>query len=174
MRAVYGGQVVGMALVAACRNVHDLDPSFLLQSFHCYFVGPTQTSPEVIFTISRVKEGKNFCSVSVVAVQGDKVCFHCLVSFQKPEPVRAELKYSAHSMPAVLHPDRSEITSKLDEKDLATSGKKLLVDLHPRWNLRNWPVEMYICTDVATARKQLAQQPIEPRSVCNLVWDFPS
>ena len=76
--------MAGQALMAASMSVHDLNPSFLLHSFHCYFIGPMRTTPEVIYRVTQVKEGKNFCSVSVVAVQSDKVCFHCLVSFQKP------------------------------------------------------------------------------------------
>ena len=46
MRAVYGGQVMGQALVAASLCVHDLHPSFTIHSYHCYFVGPMQATPD--------------------------------------------------------------------------------------------------------------------------------
>ena len=169
MRAVYGGQVVGQALMAASMSVHDLNPSFLLHSFHCYFVGPMRTTPEVIYHVTRVKEGKNFCSVSVVAVQSDKVCFHCLVSFQKPEAVTAELDYCSQLMPAVPHPSdsdsiaMSELSDRDDKDKIAVNMQKFVtrgMDIEDAWSL-----EGYMCIEVGTVKKFLAKEPVPPKSV---------
>ncbi len=166
MRAVYGGQVMGQALMAACKCVFDFSPSFIMHSFHCYFVGPMQTSPEVIYKVTRVKDGHNFCSLSVVAVQGGKVCFHCLVSFQNPEGVKAKLDYTKHPKPEVPHPNDSMIFSELTESDtIVISAKKLLLTYKGRWLDKNWPLDVYFCTDIATAKRKIAKKPIKPKLV---------
>lgn len=161
---------MGQALMAASKCVYDLDPSFLLHSFHCYFVGPMQTAPEVIFKVTRIKDGTNFCSVSVGAVQNDKVCFHCLVSFQKPESVRAKLEYCSHLMPVVPHPKDTVAISELpDEGVLLVSAQKLLLLSKHRWTDKEWPLEIYLCIDAVTAKRKLAKEPVQPKLVtCGL------
>ena len=118
--------------------------------------------------MTRVKDGTNFCSVSVGAVQRDKVCFHCLVSFQKPEAVRADLRHAARPMPVVPHPRDHVNTESLSDADLFTvDTKRFLTDKH-RWQ-DFWPCDMYLCTDVSTAKKQLAREPTKPRLVLLLL-----
>lgn len=167
MRAVYGGQVMGQALVAASMCVHDLHPSFLIHSYHCYFVGPMQASPdwEVRYMVTRVKDGTNFCSVSVGAVQRAKVCFHCLVSFQKPEAVKADLKHTGRPMPIVPHPRDHVNMESLSDADLfIVDTKRLLITEKHHWK-NSFPCDMYLCMDVATAKKQLAKEPTKPKLV---------
>lgn len=164
MRAVYGGQVIGQALASACKCVYDLNPSFLMHSFHCYFVGPMQPSPEVTYRVNRVKDGINFCSLSVVAVQSGKVCFHCLVSFQKPEAVVAKLEYSKYPKPLVPHPQDSVVFSELSSTDTITiNASKLLLTSKNRWAEKFSPLEVYLCTNMATAKKKLANKPVPPK-----------
>lgn len=160
---------MGQALMSASRCVSDLNNSFLLHSFHCYFVGPMQDNPEVTFKVNRVKDGTNFCSVSVVAVQDGKVCFHCLVSFKKPESVGTELDYSAHPMPKVPHPsDPAVIMSELTDSDKFTvSARKILLLTRGRWEVfkKIFPLEVYVSTDMATAKRKLSGKPILPKLV---------
>ena len=166
MRAVFGGQVMGQALMSAWKCVSELNSSFLLHSFHCYFVGPMKVAPDVIYRVTRVKDGNNFCSLSVVAVQDTKVCFHCLASFQKPADVKADVNYSRHPMPKVPHPSDPVTLADLSDDDMfAINVKKVVLRSKRKWSAERWPCEMYMCMDVATAKKRLAKEPTNPRSV---------
>ena len=163
MRAVYGGQVMGQALMSAWMCVSELDRSFLLHSFHCYFVGPMQATPEVTYKVTRVKDGKNFCSVSVAAVQKAKVCFHCLVSFEKSEGVKSELNHCAHTMPLVPRPHDESVPADLNDDDMFTiNPKKMMFKRKHQWSSEPWLFEMVICTDVKSAKKVLAREPVAP------------
>ena len=115
MRACYGGQLASQALMAATKSISDLDSSFLLHSIHCYFVGPTQASSDLVYKVERIKDGKTFCSVSVQAVQRGRVTFHCLASFQKNENVDVDsvLDYTRHPMPVVPHPDDEQVEKEM-------------------------------------------------------------
>ncbi len=101
-RSVYGGLVMSQALMAATKSVSTLHEDFLLHSVHCYFVGPTQTDPPVNYKVGHAKDGKNFCSLSVKAMQGDKINFHCMASFYKP--ISSVIEYQGHEMPSVPKP----------------------------------------------------------------------
>ena len=164
MRAVFGGQVMGQALMAAADCVSEFHSSFLLQSYHCYFVGPMQTTPDVTYKVNRVKDGNNFCSVFVQAIQNGKVCFHCLASFHKPEEVKADLDFYGQPMPVVPKPDKSQVISELPDSDKFTIDfKKLLLLSKHRWAEKMLPLEILYCTDGEAVRKELARKPTEPK-----------
>ena len=110
--------MMGQALMAAADCISEFHSSFLLQSYHCYFVGPMQMTPDVIYKVNRVKDGNSFCSVSVQAIQNGKVCFHCLASFHKPEEVRADLDFYGQPMPVIAKPDRAQDMSDLSDSDV--------------------------------------------------------
>ena len=162
MRAVYGGQVFGLALMAATKCVMDRDSSFLLQSFHCYFVGPMQANPEVIYAVNRAKDGKNFCSVSVEAVQSGKICFLCLVSFQKPQATKTELNYSSFSMPAVPKPDDSLFISDV-LKDGSIDPKKPLLVKSDKWSYLAMDARVLMSKE--DTHKLFTKKPLHPRLV---------
>ena len=48
---VFGGQVIGQAMVAACRTVEGRLP----HSIHCYFILPGDTQIPIIYEVERLR-----------------------------------------------------------------------------------------------------------------------
>ena len=79
---VYGGQVLGQALVAASRTVPD---DRIAHSLHGYFLRPGDTSVPILYTVDRIRDGKSFTTRRVVAIQHGRAIFNMSISFQTPE-----------------------------------------------------------------------------------------
>jgi acyl-CoA thioesterase-2 len=79
---VYGGQVLGQALVAASRTV---EPERHAHSLHGYFLRPGDTSIPILYVVDRIRDGKSFTTRRVVAVQHGKAIFNMAISFQNEE-----------------------------------------------------------------------------------------
>ena len=77
---VYGGQVIGQALVAASRTVED--ESRIAHSLHGYFLRPGDTTIPIVYSVDRIRDGNSFNTRRVVAVQRGKAIFSMSVSFQ--------------------------------------------------------------------------------------------
>jgi acyl-CoA thioesterase-2 len=78
---VFGGQVLGQSLVAACRTVENR----LVHSMHAYFLRGGDTERPIIYDVDRARDGKSFATRRVVARQYGEQIFHASVSFQIPE-----------------------------------------------------------------------------------------
>ena len=78
---VFGGQVLGQALVAASRTVDGR----LVHSLHAYFLRRGDVNAPIIFEVDRSRDGGSFTSRRVVAIQHGQQIFHMSASFQKPE-----------------------------------------------------------------------------------------
>ena len=59
---VFGGQVIGQALVAACRTVEDRPP----HSLHAYFLLAGDPKVPIIYEVERIRDGKSFTTRRVV------------------------------------------------------------------------------------------------------------
>ncbi len=79
---VYGGQVIGQALVAASRTV---DEDRHAHSLHGYFLRAGDTSIPILYTVDRIRDGRSFTTRRVVAVQRGKAIFSMSISFQVGE-----------------------------------------------------------------------------------------
>ncbi len=80
---VYGGQVIGQALVAASRTVED--ESRIAHSLHGYFLRPGDTTIPIVYSVDRIRDGKSFNTRRVVAIQKGRAIFSMSVSFQVME-----------------------------------------------------------------------------------------
>ena len=80
---VYGGQVIGQALVAASRTVED--EQRFAHSLHGYFLRPGDTTIPILFSVDRIRDGRSFNTRRVVAVQRGEAIFSMSVSFQVAE-----------------------------------------------------------------------------------------
>ena len=80
---VFGGQVIGQALVAASRTVEDV--SRTAHSLHGYFLRPGDTTIPIVYNVDRIRDGRSFTTRRVVAVQRGKAIFSMSVSFQVAE-----------------------------------------------------------------------------------------
>ena len=78
---VFGGQVIGQALVAACRTVEGRAP----HSLHGYFVLPGDPKAPIIYEVERIRDGKSFSTRRVKAIQHGASIFSLSASFQVEE-----------------------------------------------------------------------------------------
>lgn len=79
---VFGGQVVGQALVAAQRTVPD---DRFVHSLHSYFMRPGDPSIPIVYEVDRIRDGTSFTTRRVVAIQHGHAIFSLEASFQKDE-----------------------------------------------------------------------------------------
>lgn len=79
---VYGGQVIGQALVAASRTV---EASRHAHSLHGYFLRGGDTSIPILYTVDRIRDGKSFTTRRVAAIQRGEPIFAMSISFQVSE-----------------------------------------------------------------------------------------
>ena len=71
-RGVFGGQLVGLALMAASKTIL---PGFTIHSQHCYFISPTTIQEQLELQVELLKDGKGFGKRLVRIGQGGKeVC----------------------------------------------------------------------------------------------------
>ena len=82
---VFGGQVIGQALVAACRTVEDLADR-APHSLHAYFLLAGDPRVPIIYEVDRIRDGRSFTTRRVVAIQHGRAIFSMSVSFQVIEP----------------------------------------------------------------------------------------
>lgn len=79
---VYGGQVLGQALMAAYQCV---DEGMRAHSIHCYFLRGGDMESPIIYEVERTRDGKAFSSRRIIAIQHGRQIFNMSASFQKPE-----------------------------------------------------------------------------------------
>ena len=79
---VFGGQVIGQALVAALRTV---DPLYRAHSLHGYFLRPGDPSVPIIYQVERYRDGRSFIARRVVAIQHGRPIFTMAASCHKEE-----------------------------------------------------------------------------------------
>ncbi len=80
---VFGGQVLGQALVAAVRTVDDARN---VHSLHAYFLLGGDPKHPIIYDVERTRDGGSFTTRRVKAVQHGRIIFAMSVSFHKNEP----------------------------------------------------------------------------------------
>jgi acyl-CoA thioesterase-2 len=78
---VFGGQVIGQALVAANRTVEGR----LAHSLHAYFLRAGDPTIPIIYEVDRIRDGGSFSTRRVVAIQHGQAIFSMAASFQKEE-----------------------------------------------------------------------------------------
>src|SRR6185437_15501586 len=79
---VYGGQVLGQALVAAYRTVQDRS----CHSLHAYFLRAGDPRVPILYEVDRSRDGRSFSARRVVAIQHGAPIFTMSCSFEAEEP----------------------------------------------------------------------------------------
>lgn len=97
-RSLFGGQVLGQAVVAAAKTVSS---DRLIHSLHSYFLRPGDQSEPVQYEVELTRTGASFATRRVTARQGKNTIFTMIASFQKPEQSFCH----APAMPQVVGPD---------------------------------------------------------------------
>ena len=78
---VFGGQVIGQALIAAGRTVKDRP----CHSLHVYFLRPGDPKIPILYEVDRIRDGGSFTTRRVVATQKGEAIFSMSASFQSIE-----------------------------------------------------------------------------------------
>lgn len=126
---VFGGQVIGQALVAACRTVEARLP----HSMHAYFILPGDPSVPIIYEVEHLRDGKSFSTRRVKAIQHGHPIFAMSVSFHVEEN---GLDHQA-SMPSVPGPDQLPSESEVRERILP-----MMPDPVRKYYERERPIEL--------------------------------
>lgn len=128
---VYGGQVIGQALVAAIRTV---DSGRSPHSLHAYFLLPGDPKVPIIYDVDRMRDGKSFTTRRVTARQHGHPIYSMLVSFHADEP--DQLSHQAQ-MPDVPKPDDLPSEAEVRKNVLPT-----MPDPVRRYYERERPIEL--------------------------------
>jgi acyl-CoA thioesterase II len=108
---VFGGQVIGQALVAACRTVDDVTTR-PPHSLHAYFLLGGDPKVPIIYEVDRIRDGKSFTTRNVKAIQHGNAIFSMSVSFHVAEPGLTH----QFKMPDVPKPDALPGEAELKER----------------------------------------------------------
>jgi acyl-CoA thioesterase II len=108
---VFGGQVIGQALVAACRTVEDVTarPPHPL---HAYFMLGGDPKVPIIYEVDRIRDGRSFTTRRVVAIQHGHAIFTMAVSYHL---IEESLSHQA-KMPDVAMPEALPNEAQLKER----------------------------------------------------------
>ena len=127
---VYGGQVIGQALVAASRSVEDR----VLHSLHGYFLRPGDPSIPIFYEVERVRDGRSFCTRRVVAFQHGKEIFIMSASFQVLE------EGLEHQIDMDAVPDPDSLMGEAEMKAMMLSQPNVPAPVKRYWE-RDRPIE---------------------------------
>ncbi|MEM7003061.1 MAG: acyl-CoA thioesterase II [Pseudomonadota bacterium] len=139
---VYGGQVIGQALVAASNTVN---PSRHAHSLHGYFLRAGDTQIPILYKVERVRDGRSFTTRQVSAIQNGQPIFTMSISFQ----VEEEGLTHQFDMPQVPGPDEL-----VDEDELR------------RQQAESWPEEIreaYTTSSAIQVRQLEPDNPMHPK-----------
>jgi acyl-CoA thioesterase-2 len=130
-RRVFGGQVIGQALVAACRTVDvgGRPP----HSLHAYFLLGGNPEVPIIYDVDRIRDGRSFTTRRVVAIQHGEAIFTMAVSFHRDEP---GMSHQAE-MPDVPRPEALASEADIKERVLPK-----MPDPVRRYYERERPIEL--------------------------------
>jgi len=131
---VFGGQVIGQALVAAVRTV---EPDRVAHSMHGYFMRPGDPEAPIIYQVERYRDGRSFTTRHVVAIQHGRPIFTMTSSFQRHEEGDFE-----HQMPMPCVPMPEDLP---DEKALLERFAEKMPENMRRYFTRERPIELRLC-----------------------------
>ena len=128
MQRVFGGQVLGQALVAAGRTVEGR----LCHSLHAYFLRAGDPKVPILYEVDRSRDGTSFTSRRVVAIQHGRPIFTLEASFH-----RAESGYEHQfEMPPAPAPETLP-----SERELRAEAAERLPEEVRAWLSRSRPIE---------------------------------
>ena len=143
---VFGGQVIGQALVAASRTVEGKAP----HSLHGYFLLPGDPLIPIIYDVDRIRDGRSFATRTVKAIQHGRPIFTLSASFQVEEP---GFSHKA-TMPDVPDPDQLPT-----EADIRKRVLPLMPDPVRTYFERDRPIELR----PVEFQRYMSREPLPPR-----------
>ena len=143
---VFGGQVIGQALVAASRTVEGRAP----HSLHGYFLLAGDPKIPIIYDVERIRDGRSFTTRRVKAIQHGQPIFTLSASFQVDEPGFSH----DIAMPSVPDPDELP-----NEQDIRARVMPLMPDPVRKYFERERPIELR----PVEFKRYMSREPLEPR-----------
>jgi acyl-CoA thioesterase II len=131
-RSVFGGQVIGQALVAAARTVEGREP----HSLHAYFLLPGDMTRPIVYQVDNIRDGRSFTARRVQAIQKGRPILSMIASFQTPEP---GLSHQAPP-PAVPPPESLTPVEELQAKWVHEAGDSISPRVREALS-RPWAIE---------------------------------
>ncbi|KAJ4914605.1 HotDog domain protein [Raphanus sativus] len=137
---VFGGQFMGQALAAASKTV---DFRKIVHSFHSYFLLVGDIDIPIIYQVHRIRDGNNFATRRVDAIQKGNIIFILMASFQKEQQ---GFDHQESTIPTAPDPDTLLSLEELRERRIT--------DPHLPRSYRNkvatanfipWPIEIRFC-----------------------------
>jgi acyl-CoA thioesterase-2 len=144
---VFGGQVLGQALVAASRTV---EPARAAHSLHAYFLRPGDPAVPIIYEVDRIRDGKSFTTRRVVAIQHGAAIFSMSASFHVEEP-GFDHQIDAPDLPA---PDKLMAEAEL---------RRLAMEAAPEPIKAYWRRERPIELRPVSLKRYMTRDKLEPR-----------
>ncbi|MET0290815.1 MAG: acyl-CoA thioesterase II [Steroidobacteraceae bacterium] len=141
---VFGGQVLGQALVAAYSTVADRP----VHSLHAYFLRRGDFNAPIVYEVDRSRDGHGFSSRRVVAIQHGEQIFHMAASFQVAEDG------FTHQLPM---PEVPPPESLRDLRDLAEGMRAQLPPAALRFLQRDTPFEFRLVEPMNVVRPVAAE-----------------
>ncbi|XP_010474789.1 PREDICTED: uncharacterized protein LOC104754327 isoform X1 [Camelina sativa] len=150
---VFGGQFMGQALAAASKTVDFLK---IVHSLHSYFLLVGDIDIPIIYQVHRIRDGNNFATRRVDAVQKGNIIFILVASFQKEQQ---GFDHQESTIPSVPDPDTLLSLEELRERRIT--------DPHLPRSYRNkvatanfvpWPIEIRFC-DPSNSTNQTKSPP---------------
>jgi acyl-CoA thioesterase-2 len=129
---VYGGQVLGQALVAASRTVPEDRHA---HSLHGYFLRAGDTDVPILYTVDRIRDGRSFTTRRVVAIQHGQAIFNMSISFHIEEQGLSHQMAMPEAPGPEDLPDESELRKKwaqrLPEEFKETFARQRPIEVRP-------------------------------------------
>jgi acyl-CoA thioesterase-2 len=148
---VYGGLVLGQAVVAAALTVDETRP---IHSLHGYFLLAGDPEREIVYDIERLRDGGSFTTRRARAIQHGRAIFAMSASFHKPE---AGYEHQSQ-MPDVPPPEALPGVSEL----LSAATSELPESMRAFWR-RDRPIDVRI----VDASRYMSR---EPRAARQSIW----
>ena len=145
-KRVFGGQVVGQALVAAARTVEER----LVHSLHCYFLLGGDPKVPIVFKVDRIRDGSSFTTRNVVAIQHGEAIFSMSASFHKVE------EGFSHQFAMPDAPDPDTLPTEDEMRDKVPAEMSTFWKLERPIEMRPVNIERFLST--------------ESRDPTNLIW----
>jgi acyl-CoA thioesterase len=127
---VFGGQLLGQALVAAARTMHPME----VHTLQMIFARGASLADDLAFDVDPIGSGRSFGSVTVTVRQGERVCARASALGHVPDPdlVRFDAPPPAGARPDELPPRGQEPSwdvrydTAIDLDDPAATGPPTL------------------------------------------------
>lgn len=154
-RGVFGGCVLGQSLLAAVETV---PPEKHVHSMHSYFLLAGKEDVPIVYTVTRLRDGRTFSSRAVSATQDGVPIFHCTASFCLDED--SEYTHQAPMPPDEPEPEGLESQEEvwervLADKRLPDAAREFVANM----SRRTGPIDIRYCDQIDPLAPPLKHEP---------------